>query len=322
MSFVTSPTPAVTVAIPVYTARYIAQAIDSVLAQTFQDFEIVVVNDGSPETDALEKVLAPYQTRIRYIRQDHGGVSAARNTAIQAARAPLILNFDHDDLAEPELLGTQVAMMREHPGLDASYVNLVYFGGGRLDGTCWMDHYPSAGEVSLHSVLAGRTCPANPGAIIRRAVFSRVGLYDTALDAWEDFDMWLRILGAGGKIAYLREPLVRYRIHEENLTSRRLAYMENAVRVLDKVEATMRLTPEQAAALESRRRIATFHLEILRGKDAIQRRDWPDAIRHFEFCQAESPTTKLRAVLLALRSFPGVVSLVLNLRERLNPAAR
>jgi glycosyltransferase involved in cell wall biosynthesis len=316
MSGVRMAAPAVTVALTAYSPKYISEAIDSVLVQTFQDFETVVVNDGSPETDALEHALAPYQSRIRYIRQQNGGVSAARNTAVQAASAPLIVNLDHDDILEPEHLATQVSFMREHPHIDVSYVNLTFFGGGPLDGTLWMDHYPSDGEVSLRSVLAGRTCPSNPGSIIRRDTLLRVGPYDPNLNSWEDFDMWLRILAAGGTIAYNRDPLVRYRIHGNNLTSRRLCYMENAVRVLDKAEANLRLTPEEATALAARRKIAVCHLELLRGKEALRRREWPAARRHFEYCESQSPTPKLRAVLLALHWFPWLLSAAMSLRRR------
>ena len=318
MSLVKSRAPAVTVAIPVYSPRYIAQTIDSVVAQTFQDFEIVVVNDGSPETAALEQVLARYQSRVRYCRQENSGGAAARNKAVEAAHAPLIVNLDHDDLLEPDHLRTQVAFMQAHPEIDACYVNLLYFGGSRLDGTHWMDHNPSVGEVSLLSVLEGRTCPANPGSIVRRETILRLGGYDSSVDSWDDFDMWLRILYAGGKIAYQKDPLVRYRVHGRNLSLQRFYYVQSAVRVLEKAEATMQLTLEQTAALESRLKTATVHLEILRGKDAIQRRDWPAAMRHFRFCQTQTPTAKLRTVLLALRWFPWVLSLFQSMRNSLS----
>ncbi len=313
---VSDVTPAVTVAIPVYSPKFISQTLDSVIAQTFQDFEIVVVNDGSPETSALEAVLEPYRSRIRYICQENAGGAAARNTAIRAARAPLIVNLDHDDLLDPDHLRKQVAFMVGHPQIDACYVNLLYFGGGPLDGTHWMDHNPSNGDVSLLSVLEGRTCPANPGSILRRDTLLRVGLYDPDVDSWDDFDMWLRILYAGGRIAYNKEALVRYRLYGGNLSSRRLYYMTSAVRVIDKAQANMTLTAEQSAALAARRKLAVFDLEILQGKEAIKQRDWPAALKHFEFCQAQSPTLKLRAVVIVLRWFPGVLSIALRLRNR------
>jgi glycosyltransferase involved in cell wall biosynthesis len=311
--------PAVTIAIPAYSPRYISQTIESILAQSFQDFEIVVVNDGSPETEALERVLAPYRSRIRYITQENAGGAAARNTAVQQARAPLIVNLDHDDLLYPDHLGTQVRFMLENPAVDARYVNLEYFGGSSLDGTCWMDHYPSDGEVSFLSVLSGRTCPANPGSIIRRDSLLRVGLYDPQVDSWDDFDMWLRILHAGGKMAYHKQPLVRYRVHGENVSLRHLYYMESAARVLDKVEERMQLSPEEAAALAARRRKVTFVVENLRGKEAIGRRDWSQARSHFQYCAHESPTLKLRAVLLALRWFPWILPAAMGASNSIRP---
>src|ERR1700751_5423190 len=108
--------PAVTVVIPAFkVTQYITQALDSCLNQTFQDFEIVVVNDGCPDTAALERVLEPYRQRIRYIKQTNKGLAGACNTAIRAARAPLILHLDADDWLDPECLESQVAFMRDHP---------------------------------------------------------------------------------------------------------------------------------------------------------------------------------------------------------------
>ena len=206
--------------------------------------------------------------------------------------------------------------MREHPSVDACYVNSTYFGGSALDGTHWMDHNPSDGEVSFLSVMAGRTCPANPGAIIRREMLLRVGLYDPSVDSWDDFDMWLRILKAGGKMAYNREPLVDYRLHGENTSSRRSYYVERAVRVLDKVEATMELSADERQAFEARRRAAEFDLTILRAKEALRRRDWSTAATHFETCFRERPSPKLRSVLFALRWCPWALGAALSVRGR------
>ncbi len=288
--------------------RYIGEALDSVLAQTFQQFEIIVVNDGCPDTVALERVLQPYQSRIRYIKQANAGVSGACNTAIRAAQFPLILRLDPDDFLERNCLESQVGFMQAHPEFDVCYVNSLFFGGDDPAGTHWMDLNPSEGEVTFLNVMAGRTAPASPGSIIRRETLLRVGLYDTTLHSWEDFDMWLRILRSGGRIAYNREPLVRYRRRPGSLTTQDTRYMDCAVRVLDKAEAAWKLTADERAALERRREVAKFDLAILRGKVAIDQRDWPSAREHFEYCFHRSPTLKLRAVVLALRYFPWVLS--------------
>src|SRR5205807_1538639 len=121
--------------------------LDSVFAQTFQDFEIIVVNDGCPDTAALERVLERYPEKIRYLKQENAGVAAARNTAVLAASAPFIFTLDPDDWLQEDCLEFQVTYLCAHPEVDANYVNPV-FRGGASDGSTWMDVYPSTGEVS------------------------------------------------------------------------------------------------------------------------------------------------------------------------------
>jgi len=294
--------------------RYIVEALDSLLAQTFQQFETIVVNDGCPDTLALERVLEPYQSRIRYIKQANAGVSGACNTAILAAQFPLILRLDPDDILEPTCLESQVSFMHAHPEFDVCYVNSRFFGGSDADGRRWMDLNPSDGEVTFLNVMAGRTAPASPGSIIRRDALIRAGLYDTSLHSWEDFDMWLRILRSGGRIAYNREPLVRYRRRPGSLTVQDTRYMDCAVRVLDKAEAAWQLTADERTALERRREVAKFDLEILKGKAAIERRDWRTARDHFEYSLRRSPSLKLRAVVFALRWCPWTLNFLTRSR--------
>jgi glycosyltransferase involved in cell wall biosynthesis len=298
--------PAVSVVLPAYNVtRYIGEALDSIFRQTFQHFEIIVVNDGCPDSEALERVLEPYRPRIRYVCQANAGIAGARNAGIREATAPLIVNLDPDDLMEPTCLEDQVLFMQAHPQIAARYVNPVYFGGTNLDGAHWMDINPSERHVSFRSVMAGRTCPANPGSILRRDTIMQVGWYDDSfVDSWEDFDLWLRILRGGEQISYTRAPLVRYRLRAGSLTHRQLHYMERALRVLDKAERTLIRTPEERGALERRRETVRYRLNILQGKEAISRKDWRAARRHFELCVEQRPTAKLKAVLLVLRACP------------------
>ena len=298
--------PAVSVVLPAYNVtRYIGEALDSIFRQTFQHIEIIVVNDGCPDSEALERVLEPYRPRIRYVCQANAGIAGARNAGIREATAPLIVNLDPDDLMEPTCLEDQVLFMQAHPQIAARYVNPVYFGGTNLDGAHWMDINPSEGHVSFLSVMAGCTCPANPGSILRRDTIMQVGWYDDSfVDSWEDFDLWLRILRGGEQISYTRAPLVRYRLRAGSLTHRQLHYMERALRVLDKAERTLIRTPEERGALERRRETVRYRLNILQGKEAISRKDWRAARRHFELCVEQRPTAKLKAVLLVLRACP------------------
>jgi glycosyltransferase involved in cell wall biosynthesis len=298
--------PEVSVIVPAYNVtQYIGPALDSVLSQTFQNFEIVVVNDGCPDTTALERVLEPYQSRIRYIKQANTGLSGACNTAVRAARAPLIVHLDPDDWFEPDCLEEQVRIMREHPEYDAAYCNSFMFGGGPLAGHQWMDVFPSSGPVTFLSVMESRACPTNPGCIIRRDALLRIGLYDENLRSWEDFDVSIRILKADppGQIGYNTRPLVHYLQRVDSLT-KQARYMEYALAVLEKAARDFDLSAEESAALQRRTAGVRHDVEVARGKRAIGERRWEDAIRSFEYCNQYRPGRKNQIVLSLLRTVP------------------
>jgi glycosyltransferase involved in cell wall biosynthesis len=112
--------PTVSVIVPSFnTAQYIVECLGSVFAQTYQDFEVIVVNDGSPDTPALERALEPFRERIVYLTQKNMGLAAARNTAIRAARGRYIALLDSDDAWLPEYLEQQVAVLEQDASVDA-----------------------------------------------------------------------------------------------------------------------------------------------------------------------------------------------------------
>jgi len=309
--------PEVSVIIPTYNAtKYIREALDSILTQTFQDFEIVLVNDGCPDTAALERVLEPYQSRIRYIKQANKGVAGARNTAIGAARAPLIFQMDPDDWLEPSCIEKEVRMMREHPEWDAVYCNSIQFADSPEAALLWgelvdrelMDFYPSLGPVSFCGVMESRTCPRNGGSITRREVLIRVGLYDEALRSAEDLDMWLRILKADppGKVGYTREPLMHYRLRADSL-SMDAGLQQALLDALEKAGRLLDLTDEERECLECRLAVNRFDVAVIQGRKAINERRWKAAIRSFEYCQALRPSKKTQVTLALLRVFPWVL---------------
>src|SRR5262245_50161993 len=110
---VKTPTPTVSVIVPAYNvAGYISETLDSVFAQTFGDLEVIVINDGSPDSQGLEIALAPYLDRIVYIKQPNKGAAAARNTGIEAARGEIVAFLDGDDVWLPNYLELQVRVLR------------------------------------------------------------------------------------------------------------------------------------------------------------------------------------------------------------------
>src|SRR5438874_3398690 len=140
--------PTVSIIMPAYKAEpYIAETLESVVAQTFADFEVLVVDDGSPDgTAAVAQQFVDRDSRIRLIRQQNQRVSVARNTAMTAATGRFFALLDSDDVWKPEYLAEQLKVLDERPEADIVSANAVNL-GGPLDGTLW-----KAGRPGIHSI--------------------------------------------------------------------------------------------------------------------------------------------------------------------------
>lgn len=310
--------PTVSVILPSYNvAEYIAEALDSVLRQTFTDFEVIVVNDGSPDTKEFERALAPYLDRINYIRhEENRGVSAARNAGIRAARGRYLAFLDPDDLWEPEYLQVQVGIMESDPKIDVLYPNAIIFGPVAENGKTYMELSPSEGNVTIESIIR-QECTVIASVTARPEAFERTGLFDESLHRCEDFDMWLRILYARGHIAYHRQPLVRYRRRAGSLSSDRVLMYQDAINVLDKTERTLDLTPAQREVLAEGRSQLRSSLRLYEGKRAFFRGDMDQAIDLLSEANEYKPSKKVGLVLVLLRLAPGLLLRLYNLRDRL-----
>ncbi|MBD0325303.1 MAG: glycosyltransferase family 2 protein, partial [Pyrinomonadaceae bacterium] len=308
--------PAVSVVVPAYNvSQYIAEALDSVRAQTFKDYEIIVVNDGSPDTEELERVLEPYFSEIVYLKQENRGLSGARNTGIRAARAPLIALLDGDDLWEPEFLNAMLSELQRDPAIDVLYSDALHFGDTPEAGRTYMELYPSEGEVSFEAILTQR-CNIISCIVARREIMLRVGLFDESLRSSEDFDMWLRILKAGGRIAYLRQPLMRYRRHRASLSADPVWMCRHILKVLDKAEHTLDLTSAEREALQRQQRRYNAELNFNEGKRAFFNGDTKQAIESLTKANALSPNRKTALALRLLRLAPRTLLRAYHLRDR------
>src|SRR5690349_18950259 len=146
--------PAVTVVIPAYnSAHYISQTLDSIQAQTFGDYEVIVVNDGSNDREELEETLASHPLPLIYLSQENKGVSAARNAAIRIARGEFYAQIDADDQWLPNYLEVQLRILKAHPEAAMVYPNATIFGDGSEAGVEFMKLSPSEGDVSFQSLV-------------------------------------------------------------------------------------------------------------------------------------------------------------------------
>lgn len=315
--------PVVSVVIPAYNvAEYIGEALESIFAQTFGEFEVIVVNDGSPDTPELERVLEPYRDRLVYIRQENRGVSGARNTGMKVARGEYYAQLDPDDVWEPNYLSVQLQTLRE-TGADLVYPNAVFFGDGPEVGRLFMDLCPSTGEVTAEKLLRFE-CTVMTSVTARREVLLGAGMYDEAIKTAEDFDLWLRVALQGSRIVYHRQPLVRYRQRAESLSSDPRRMLRNALVVLDKAEQSGKLNAAERAGLEEGRRQLRARMRLCDGKQAFVSGDVPGAIAGLSEANLVMQSRRMAWQVRLLRWCPGLLMRAYNLRQRYGwkPAAR
>ncbi len=205
----------VSVIIPTYqTGRFIAQAIDSVLNQTFPVSEIIVVDDGS--TDQTESILRGYGDRIQVIRQMNQGPSAARNTGIRAAQGEFVAFLDADDYWSPDKLQKECSVIQSDPQLGLVFCDCVFFDNqGQWKKTSFQMAKPAKGWV--YQDLFIQNFIPTIAVVARRICLAEIGWFDETFRCAEDYDYWIR-LSKKWKIDYVEEPLTYYRIHE-NQTS-------------------------------------------------------------------------------------------------------
>jgi glycosyltransferase involved in cell wall biosynthesis len=308
--------PAVSVVIPAYnTAPFIADTLGSVLAQTFTDHEIIVVNDGSPDTAELERVLAPFRDRIRYTVQVNGGLSAARNVGIRLARAGLVALLDSDDVWEPQYLERQIEVLGKG-SFDVVYANATTFGDPLRAGRLFMDMHPSSGEVTFEALVSQR-CNVMVSVLARRDVLVAAGLFDESLRSSEDFDMWLRVVQGGWRIGYHRQPLVGSRLRRGSLSANAVSMCQHIVKVLDKAAREMALTEPQMALVAERRRHFAALLRLAEGKRAFFAGDHKEAVEALAEANLYLRRRKIGVAQVLLRFVPGLLLRAYDIRDRL-----
>lgn len=231
--------PIVTVVIPVFNgAKYLAEAIDSVLAQTYRSFEILVVDDGSTDEtwSIIEVYMESHPGVVRGIRKVNGGIATALNTGILAAKGKYFAWLSHDDRFVSNKLEKQVALLKSNPEVVGVYSDYSYIDAtGTTIGRVYSPWYPQAEMLRhfLQSVfINGSTL------VIERGCLLEAGLFDEGLRYSQDAMMWVHLI-MRYPLAQIPEPLTEYRVHPEqttNTTKRRairrdtLAWLSRAVK--------------------------------------------------------------------------------------------
>ena len=299
------PAPLVSVIIPTYMATaYIADTVDSVLGQTFKNFEILLVNDGSPDTAALEVVLEPYRDRIVYIKQENRGQAGARNTGLGHARGEFVCFLDNDDQWEPEFLSFHTAVMKADEGLAVHYCDATIIGDTPRSGHSSMEFTPSNGPATFHTLVSKACTVLNCAAMSRLDAVLRAGMFDELLRYGEDIDLWLRIARQGGRIAYRYDALARYRLRSDSVSANVASMIEGYLTVLNSIRNSEDISRADADFVDRQILIETAGLDLLKGKEAMLLGNARKALHHLERANAYFHRLKIAMSILLLRVAP------------------
>jgi glycosyltransferase involved in cell wall biosynthesis len=308
--------PVVSVVIPLYNvSEYIVEALDSVFAQRFRDFEVIVVNDGSPDTPALETALAPYRDRITYLTQPNAGPSAARNAAIQVARGTYIAFLDGDDRWLPDCLENQVARASVAASPAVVFGDAVIFGNPELEGKTLRRLGKSGVEADFLGLVTERCSITTSCSMVRRDVCIAVGMFDPALRRSEDYDLWLRIAHAGERFDGTMTVLAEYRRNGTGASSDVDAMVDAMIAVFDKCERTLALTQEQRVAVATARTRQHAMKRFLEGKRAFVNGDFTAARSSLQQANTVMRSWKLALVVRGLALAPTVLARLYSLRS-------
>jgi glycosyltransferase involved in cell wall biosynthesis len=293
-------------------ADYVADAVASALSQTKPPHEVVVCDDGS--TDDIEGALAPYRDDIVLLRQENRGVASARNAAAAAASGDFLAILDADDIYMPDRLAALGRLAAERPDLEVLTTDAYLEVNGQVVRRAYTPSWTfpvndQRSEILRRNFVLGL-------AAVRREVLLGAGGWDESFRFAEDWECWVRLLLNGSRVGCVVEPLARYRVRENSLSTNRVAMLEGEIKALGKALTHPRIRPEEN--LVARGTIARLEQELAvdRLREALRTRAL-GARR----CAAAIATdraaplpTRLKAAAAAVA--PGAVGFLLNRRDR------
>lgn len=317
--------PEISIVIPAYNAmKYLPQTADSILQQTFRDFEVIIVNDGSTDNikDWFAQAIA--DSRFRLISQENQGSAGARNTGIADAQGEFIAFLDSDDLWHPSKLEKQIQVLKAKPEVGLVYAWLQYADAqavpnGRVvkssfEGDVWE-------QLSAFNFIG---CGSN--AMVRRACFETVGTFDQGLGSYvEDWDMWLRV-AKQYHFAAIKEPLVYNRKHAGSCSTHWQKMEKSYTKVIEKAFAT---APSSLSHLKRR---SYSHANLCLAWKVIQsqQKDYKTALAFWQKSFSSYPqilfdgsflNMGVMLLLLAcfgLNRYDAIQGLILNMRQGLS----
>jgi len=315
-------TPKVSVIIPSYkTAHFIANCLDSVFAQTYQNLEAIVVNDGSPDTPELEQVLGPYMDRIVYIKQENKRAAGARNNAIRNARGEYVAFLDSDDTWMPDHLENQMKLFTDDPSLGLTYSNgLVGMPGKERE---FMKRCPSNGEATFSALIVERCQIPISTVVARRDAIIKAGMFDETLLRCDDYDMWVRTAFHGAKIAYSQKIQARMPVGRPGSLSQSRAKMaEGYLIILEKYKTSLPLQAADREAVEKRAKQIQAKYFLEDGKSRLSEREFDGARKSLAKANEYYRKPSISLTVFGLGVAPSATAKLIELADKIRFGAK
>jgi glycosyltransferase involved in cell wall biosynthesis len=317
-----NPAPKVSIIMPSYkTADLIAASLDSIFAQTYKDFEAIVVNDGSPDTPELERVLQPYLDRIVYIKQENKRAAGARNNAIRQARGEFVAFLDSDDTWMPDHLASQMQLFAKDPALDLAYSNALLIGDPARE--CeFMEKCPSTGPATFEALIVERCQIPISTVVARKKTLVDAGLFDEKLARCDDYDLWVRSAFSGAKIGYSRNVEARLFIGRPgSLGQARVRMIEGYSIILEKFKRTLPLKNGDRELVEKRAAEIKARYLLEEGKCKIEERQFDKARQLIAEANGYLRRPSLSAAVFGLNIAPGTTAKLMALWNKIRNGA-
>lgn len=303
--------PTFSVVIAVHNAAVtIGQAIDSALAQTIAPTQLIVCDDGS--TDGTDAAVQPYADRITYVRQERSGVASAWNTALRFTSGEFFAVLGADDVYEPERLQALTELAFARPDLDILCTDVFFERDGNVLGR-FTSGCPFAVLDQRAAILERCFCIA---PAVRRETLVSAGGFDESLRTGSDWECAIRLIHSGSRAGLVDEPLYRYRIEGETLTSDRVGTLRDRIFLLERAGRSYELDETESAVLERSLAAQRNALILTEAESALRSRARDARRRAFEAARSPGVSLRARASAIAAAVAPRVAGRILERRAR------
>jgi glycosyltransferase involved in cell wall biosynthesis len=274
------------------------------------------VNDGSPDTPELERVLQPYLDRIVYIKQENKRCAGARNTAIKHARGEFLAFLDSDDTWYPEHLASQMQQFAADPSLDLVYCDSLLVGDPQRESR-FMERCPSNGPATFETLIVEKCQIPISTVVVRKAAIIKAGGFDEKIPRCDDYDMWVRTAFHGAKIGYIRKLTVHMYIGRPGSMSQENAKMVEAYwSILERFKSILPLSDAQREVVEKRAEAIRTRYLVEEGKRQLGQREFVKARELFREANQKLNAPGLSMVLFGLKIAPTVTGKMVSLMNR------